>query len=240
MADGLGVLLLTWNQAFYRYGYFDFDKLEKCIADYFRKIETFKTRGIRSLSSSDENDIKELFLKFLEALQIDVISFSDKNKGKYAEANLKKILKELGIEFEESDLKTLFDSIKNSKISQAVEFITGPKKNSIEIRVSRLGFEEREKLYSLDKEMKIIKRSPVSVAKALHLLAPHFFPIWDDKISRAYGCYYSENPAEQYILFCRKMKTMEEKIEDYVTSSEKSVLKLIDEYNYSKHTKKWI
>ena len=28
VADGLGVLLLTWNQAFYRYGIFDFDKLE--------------------------------------------------------------------------------------------------------------------------------------------------------------------------------------------------------------------
>jgi hypothetical protein len=33
MADGLGVLLLTWNQALYRYGSFDFDKLEKCMAD---------------------------------------------------------------------------------------------------------------------------------------------------------------------------------------------------------------
>ena len=31
MADGLGVLLLTWNQAFYRYGIFDFDRLEECI-----------------------------------------------------------------------------------------------------------------------------------------------------------------------------------------------------------------
>ena len=28
MTDGLCVLLLTWNQAFYRYGIFDFDKLE--------------------------------------------------------------------------------------------------------------------------------------------------------------------------------------------------------------------
>jgi len=32
MADSLGVLLLTWNQAFYRYGPFDFDALEKCIS----------------------------------------------------------------------------------------------------------------------------------------------------------------------------------------------------------------
>lgn len=31
MADGLGVLLLTWNQAFYRTQSFDFAALEACI-----------------------------------------------------------------------------------------------------------------------------------------------------------------------------------------------------------------
>lgn len=31
VADGLGVLLLTWNQAFYRYGGFDFDRLESAL-----------------------------------------------------------------------------------------------------------------------------------------------------------------------------------------------------------------
>jgi len=31
MADALGVLLLTWNKALYRYGSFDFDRLEECI-----------------------------------------------------------------------------------------------------------------------------------------------------------------------------------------------------------------
>jgi hypothetical protein len=25
------------------------------------------------------------------------------------------------------------------------------------------------------------RKSPVAVAKALHLLAPHFFPLWDNK-----------------------------------------------------------
>jgi len=38
MADGLGVLLLTWNQAFYRYGGFDFKSLEKCIGSNLQKI----------------------------------------------------------------------------------------------------------------------------------------------------------------------------------------------------------
>lgn len=71
MADGLGVLLLTWNQAFYRYGVFDFDRLEKCINHHFKKVETFRNKHIFALSSSDEEDIKDLFTKFLEALQID-------------------------------------------------------------------------------------------------------------------------------------------------------------------------
>jgi len=240
MADGLGVLLLTWNQAFYRYGIFDFDELEKCIKANLQKIESYRNRNIAGLSSSDEENIGDLFNNFLEALQIDVISFSDKNTGKYAKENLEKILAELDIEFEENDLKTLFNSIKKSKINQAVEFTAGSKKNSIEIRVSKLGFEERRKLYSLDKKMKIIKRSPVSVSKALHLLAPDFFPLWDDKIARAHGCYYNIDPAGKYIAFCRVIKTVVDGVKDYIIRSDRTLLKLIDEYNYSKHTQGWI
>lgn len=240
MADGLGVLLLTWNQSFYRYGFFDFDKLEQCITDNLQKIESFKNKDIAGLSSSDEEDIKDLFTKFLEALQIDVIRFSDKNTGKYAENNLKKILKELNIEFVATNLKTLYKSMKNSRINNAVDFVVGSKKDSIEIIVSGLGFDDKEKLYSLDRKMKIIKRSPVSVSKALHLLAPDFFPLWDDRISRAYGCYYTENPAQKYISFCKTAKIIADKVKDCSIRSDRTLIKLIDEYNYSKYTKKWI
>ena len=41
MADGLGVLLLTWNNAFYRFGSFAFDELEKCIFAGVFKIQAF-------------------------------------------------------------------------------------------------------------------------------------------------------------------------------------------------------
>ena len=54
MANGLGVLLLTWNQAFYRYGIFDFDKLEECIRRNLQKLEEFRKRDIISLSEADE------------------------------------------------------------------------------------------------------------------------------------------------------------------------------------------
>ncbi len=161
MADALGVLLLTWNQAFYRYGIFDFDRLEKGIAENLQRLESFRKREILSLSSHDENEIKALFDDFLNALQID----SGNVKG---------------------------------------------------------------------------RKSPVAVAKALHLLAPNFFPLWDDKIARAYGCYYDNAPADKYIAFCKIIRGMTQEVKDYTDKSQKSVIKLIDEYNYSKYTQGWI
>ena len=164
MADGLGVLLLTWNQAFYRYGNFDFDKLEKCIRNNLKNLKNFRTRSITSLSKTDEPDIKAMFDEFMETLQI----------------------------------------------------ASG----------SMLG-----------------RKSPVAVAKALHLLAPNFFPLWDDQIAKVYRCYYNNNPAEKYIQFMKLMRKFVERVKDYVYSlnyPDKTLLKLIDEYNYSKYTKKWI
>jgi len=161
MADSLGVLLLTWNQAFYRYGIFNFDKLEKCITDNLQQIGNFRNRSISSLSIKDEDNIKHIFNEFLKALQID----TGKMKG---------------------------------------------------------------------------RRSPVSVAKALHLLAPKFFPLWDDKIARAYGCYYGKNPAGQYVYFCKITKYFAAKVKNYIVRSDKTLIKLIDEYNYSKYTQGWI
>jgi len=87
------------------------------------------------------------------------------------------------------------------------------------------------------------RKSPVAVAKALHPLAPNFFPLWDDQIAKAYGCYYNNNPAEKYIRFMKLIKEFAEKVGDYINPSNyqnKTFLKLIDEFNYSKYTKRWI
>ncbi|NIA11976.1 MAG: hypothetical protein GWP10_20210 [Nitrospiraceae bacterium] len=167
VADGLGVLLLTWNQAFYRYGSFDFDKLENCINNNKSRIEKFRRRNISSFSEKDIRDIKDTFNDFLEALQTD-------------SGNMK------------------------------------------------------------------VKRSPVAVAKALHLLAPKFFPLWDKEIAKKYRCNYNNNPAEKYIKFMKLMKRFAEEIrkdKGYTNSPDcqgRTLLKLIDEYNYSKYTKGWI
>lgn len=161
MADGMGVLLLTWNQAFYRYGSFDFDYLEEVIADYLEEFNTFRSRDILSFDDNDNKLIQAIFDDFIEALQI----CTGKLKG---------------------------------------------------------------------------RRSPVAVAKALHLLCPNFFPLWDDKIARAYGCYYNDNPSQKYIFFSQKIKDIAENLNGKIVSKNRTILKLIDEYNYSKFTKSWI
>ena len=161
MADGLGVLLLTWNQAFYRYGTFDFDRLEKCISGNLGVIEKYRDREISSFSLADEGEVTRLFSDFLEALEIE----AGGNRG---------------------------------------------------------------------------KRSPVAVAKALHLLAPSFFPLWDDKIARGYGSHYGAEPADKYIHFCRITMAIAEVVSGYVENPPRTVVKLVDQYNYSRFTRGWV
>lgn len=157
ISDALGVLLLTWNQAFYRYGLLDFEALEKCLIDNWKTIKSFRNRSILSYSLVDDETIGNLYRQFLESLQIA----DGKSKG---------------------------------------------------------------------------RRSPVSVAKSLHLLAPDFFPLWDDKIAREYGCHY------EYIPFIRKMKDIATLLEPKVDVQKegRTLLKMIDEYNYARYTKGWI
>lgn len=160
MADGLGVLLLSWNQAFYRYGQLDYDLLQQFLEQNMLIIESFRKRKINSLSGDDENNIKELFNGLMEVLKIE----------------------------------------------------------------SKQG----------------TRRSPVGTSKALHLLCPNFFSIWDEKIAKSYNCYYNSQPADKYIKFCKINKKLAEIIKGYKLTSNKTTLKLIDEYNYSKYTKGWI
>jgi len=157
MSDGLGVLLLTWNQAFYRYGFFDFDILERCISQNQNILDEYRPRNILNYTSNDNETINNLFLQFLNALQIA--------DGKLAG-----------------------------------------------------------------------RKSPVAVAKALHLLAPGFFPLWDDKIAKAYNCHY------YYVPFMQEMQRLAQILapEVIIEGTDKTLLKLIDEYNYAKFTKQWV
>jgi len=159
MVDALKVLLLTWNGAFYRYGPFDEEQLERSLRRHWRLIDGFRRRNIKGLGEKDHVAIAQLFDALLPALRIKTGS----NRG---------------------------------------------------------------------------RRSPVGVAKTLHLLAPRFFPAWDNEIARRYGCTYTSNPAHAYLRFCEEIRSRAMDLRTKGLPSRR-LLKRIDEYNYVKYTKNW-
>lgn len=157
VTDGLGVLLLTWNQASYRYGSFDFNKLENCLHKNLQILEKCRKRNISDLNIRDSDIVKNLFESFKNALE------SSNNR-----------------------------------------------------------------------------KSPVATAKALHLISPAFFPLWDKEIARGYNLSYDKGPENKYLEFCFIMKDYSDSFSKEILDTEKTFLKLIDEYNYAKFTKHWI
>jgi len=86
------------------------------------------------------------------------------------------------------------------------------------------------------------RMSPVSVAKSFNLVAPNFLPLWDSNIAFKYNCFYfSESAGKEYFDFCKKMQIMAENVRTYVPLlDDRSLLKRIDEFNYSRYTMHWI
>lgn len=88
--------------------------------------------------------------------------------------------------------------------------------------------------------------SPVSVGKTLHLLAPNFFPLWDQYIAPGYGCpYMGELASVAYIAFARRIRAIAVQLNADLASEgdarkewllRKPLLKRIDEHNYMKYT----
>jgi hypothetical protein len=76
--------------------------------------------------------------------------------------------------------------------------------------------------------------SPVGAAKVLHILSPGLLPLWDTKISDHYHCVQD---AFGYIKFCGKMKLLAAAVQPYLGKpDDRSLLKRIDEFNYSSIT----
>jgi len=116
------------------------------------------------------------------------------------------------------------------------------------------------------KNAKFTRRSPTAVSKALNLLAPKCFPLWDEAISQAYDCWwvYSDFGLLEYIKFMKltklqcinivteyskayaindldlaEQRLLQECISISGTNYDRSLLKIIDEYNYATYTKQW-
>lgn len=89
-------------------------------------------------------------------------------------------------------------------------------------------------------------------AKALHISNPELFIMWDVKIREGYGCY--QNGEGYFNFLLRSQREIQEVIQTYTKEHgrakeitqrvyggpPKTLLKLLDEYNWAKYRKEWI
>ncbi len=82
---------------------------------------------------------------------------------------------------------------------------------------------------------------PVGAAKALHLLAPAFFPLWDRAIAQACGLALQKtgSNSELYFRFMRVTQLQCRELRSAGVSGA-DLLKRIDEYNYCRYTMGWL
>jgi hypothetical protein len=242
LCEAAGILLLTWNQAFYRYGSFNMRSFQRTVNQNRESLRTFGCRRIASLDEPDKSRVSALFGKFMNALQIDVVRFGKSNTRRGTLQDLKKTLDHLGIAFQGNTFSAAAKSIQDSTTIREMFRFDSHNPESIHLIVSRLNHRTQNYL----DELSLIRRSPVAVAKALHLFAPNFFPLWDEKIALAYGEFDSSDYAGSYFRFSMRVGRLAKKLETrprvraLERESRRSVLKLIDEYNYAKYTKGWL
>ena len=83
-------------------------------------------------------------------------------------------------------------------------------------------------------------RAQVSAAKALHVIAPSFFPMWDHSIAfDLYNCPYNQEPGVAYVAFCERIRTRIASLQDDWNTlppthrlRQKAILKRVDEFNF--------
>ena len=82
---------------------------------------------------------------------------------------------------------------------------------------------------------------PVGAAKALHLLAPRVFPLWDRAIAKAYklALAVAGSNGDRYSRFMRIAREQCLELAGH-GKLEVNPLKAVDEYNYCKYTKGWL
>lgn len=81
----------------------------------------------------------------------------------------------------------------------------------------------------------------VGAAKAMHLLAPNFFPLWDNPIAQGYGFTLAAagRNAETYLAFMQVVQRQVASVRRLLPSRP-DALKALDEYNYCRFSKGWI
>jgi len=89
-------------------------------------------------------------------------------------------------------------------------------------------------------------------SKVLHILNPQFFMMWDVAIRHKYGCF--DNGEGYFNFLYRSLREIQEVLQTYTnehgttieisqriySGQTKTVVKLLDEYNWAKYKKEWI
>jgi len=105
-----------------------------------------------------------------------------------------------------------------------------------ERRIEDLQPEDEERLLPLFAAFEAVL-GPVGAAKALHLLAPKFFPIWDTKIAQHYGLGLSMSGSKKHKYWRFMLITQGQCLQlRRAHWNGDNSLKAIDEYNYCKYT----
>lgn len=110
--------------------------------------------------------------------------------------------------------------------------------------IASLRDEDRDVVEGLFREF-AAALGPVGAAKALHLLAPDLFPLWDTSIAKAYGFglpHAPEKDARRYWGFMRCMAALCRQVRDRYGDrlpdfARDHLLKALDEWNYTRFTR---
>jgi hypothetical protein len=83
---------------------------------------------------------------------------------------------------------------------------------------------------------------PVGAAKALHLLAPRFMPLWDRAIAAEYTGQLGRMGSNswRYLRFMRECRLQSIAAGGDAAAADGNILKALDEYNYCIFSKQWI
>jgi hypothetical protein len=131
--------------------------------------------------------------------------------------------------------------LKSVDITGLLEATAAERQKFVNRSVATLAYDERETIAGIYTAFRKLLGG-VGAAKALALLHPRFFPIWDRKIAIAHlGHKWSTQlaPAEHYLTF---MDYAVEQCTAAVSEAEfgETLLKTLDEWNYGIWTKHWI
>jgi hypothetical protein len=107
------------------------------------------------------------------------------------------------------------------------------------MKIENLKFEDGPRVHVVFEAFESVL-GPVGAAKALHLMAPDFFPLWDRKIAKAYGVPLNGRNSKSDQYWSMFLKTNNECRQLLGEGYEGNPLKAIDEYNYCRYTKRWI